>query len=70
MASSLTVTASLTLLTAAVAAQSPGVGIHVAIIVAMLLLTESFGRDVIWQWRRRVPRSPVAEAAAVSTSAV
>ncbi len=57
-------------LTAAVAAQTPGVGIHVAIIVAMLLLTESFGRDVIWQWRQRVPRSPVAEAAAVSTSAV
>ena len=57
-------------LTAAVVAQTPGVGIHLAIIVAMLLLTESFGRDVIWQWRQRVRRSPVAEAAAVSTSAV
>ena len=57
-------------LTAAVAAQTPGVGIHLAIVAAMLLLTESFGRDVIWQWRQRVPRPPVAEATAVSTSAV
>ena len=57
-------------LTAAVADPTPGVVIHLAIIMAMLLLTESFGRDVIWQWRQRVPRSPVAEAAAVTTSAV
>ena len=43
-------------LTAAVADPAPGVAIHVAIAVAMVLLAESFGRDVVWQWRRhRVP---------------
>ena len=44
-------------LTAAVADPLPGVPIQVAIAVAMVLLAESFGRDVVWQWRRhRVPR--------------
>ncbi len=39
-------------LTAAVAIPQPGVLINVAIVVAMVLLAESFGRDVAWQWRR------------------
>jgi phosphatidylglycerophosphate synthase len=39
-------------LTAAVADLLPGVVINVAIVVAMALLTESFGWDVAWQWRR------------------
>ena len=40
-------------LTAAVADQLPGVAINIAIAVAMVLLAESFGRDVVWQWRQR-----------------
>ena len=39
-------------LTGAVADQTPGVATHVAILVAMVLLAESFGRDVVWQWRQ------------------
>ena len=39
-------------LTAAVADQTPGVVLHVAVVVAMALLAESFGRDVVWQWRQ------------------
>jgi phosphatidylglycerophosphate synthase len=39
-------------LTAAVADQTPGVILHVAVVVAMALLAESFGRDVVWQWRQ------------------
>src|SRR5215208_2665251 len=31
----------------------PGVAITVAIAVAMVLLAESFGRDVLWQWRQQ-----------------
>jgi phosphatidylglycerophosphate synthase len=31
----------------------PGVAITVAIAVAMVLLAESFGRDVMWQWRQQ-----------------
>ena len=49
--------------------------INVAIAVAMVLLAESFGRDVVWQWRQhRVPRDPSCERrvsrAAASPSAV
>ena len=55
-------------LTAAVADQSPGIAIHVAIIGAMVLLTESFGRDVVWQWRQH--RVAQSETAVVSLSAV
>jgi phosphatidylglycerophosphate synthase len=40
-------------LTAVVADQQPGVVLHAAIVVAMVLLAESFGRDVVWQWRQR-----------------
>ena len=55
-------------LTAAVADQAPGVAIHVAVVVAMALLAESFGRDVLWQWRQhQVAR---AETTVVSLSAV
>jgi phosphatidylglycerophosphate synthase len=57
-------------LTAAVADQLPGVAINVAIAVAMILLAESFGRDVVWQWRQqRVPRPQGAETVATSPSA-
>ena len=65
-------------LTAAVADQLPGVAItlaiNVAIAVAMVLLAESFGRDVVWQWRRhRVSATRVASSrkrAAASPAAV
>ena len=57
-------------LTAAVAGQLPGAAINVAIAVAMILLAESFGRDVVWQWRQqRVPRPEGAETVATSPSA-
>jgi phosphatidylglycerophosphate synthase len=55
-------------LTAAVADPTAGVAIHGAIVVAMVLLAESFGRDVLWQWRQhQVAR---AETTVVSLSAV
>jgi phosphatidylglycerophosphate synthase len=58
-------------LTAAVADLLPGVAITVAIAVAVVLLAESFGRDVVWQWRRhRVTRPEAAETAAAAPSAV
>jgi hypothetical protein len=57
-------------LTAAVANPLPGVVINVAIAVAMILLAESFGRDVVWQWRQqRVPRPEGAKTVATSPSA-
>jgi phosphatidylglycerophosphate synthase len=57
-------------LTAAVADQLPGVAINVAIAVAMILLAESFGRDVVWQCRQqRIPRSERAKTVATSASA-
>jgi phosphatidylglycerophosphate synthase len=58
-------------LTAAVADPGPGTPILVAIAVAMVLLAESFGRDLVWQWRlRRAPgpggvENPVAAPATV-----
>jgi phosphatidylglycerophosphate synthase len=58
-------------LTAAVADLLPGVAINAAIVVAMVLLAESFGRDVVWQWRRhRIPRPEGAETIAAAPSAV
>ena len=43
-------------LTAAVAHLLPAPAMNAAIAVALVLLAESFGRDVVWQWRqRRVP---------------
>ena len=43
-------------LTAAVAHLLPAAAMNVAIAVAIILLAESFGRDVVWQWRQhRVP---------------
>ena len=43
-------------LTAAVAHLLPAPAMSAAIAVAIILLAESFGRDVVWQWRqRRVP---------------
>jgi hypothetical protein len=34
--------------------------------VAMVLLAESFGRDVVWQWRqRRIPAPPRIETASL-----
>jgi phosphatidylglycerophosphate synthase len=57
-------------LTASVADLLPSVAINVAIAVAMILLAESFGRDVVWQWRQqRVPRPEGAETVAASPSA-
>ena len=40
-------------LTAAVAHVLPAPVMTAAIAVALLLLAESFGRDVVWQWRQR-----------------
>ena len=59
-------------LTAAVANLLPGVAITVAIAVAVVLLAESFGRDVVWQWRRHrvTRRERLAETAAAAPSAV
>jgi phosphatidylglycerophosphate synthase len=58
-------------LTAAVADQLPGVAITIAIAVAIVLLAESFGRDVVWQWRQqRVPRPEGAETPVAAPSAV
>jgi phosphatidylglycerophosphate synthase len=58
-------------LTLAVADVLPGVGIDVAIVAALVLLVESFGRDVWWLWRRLglqtaagVEPAPIAVAAA------
>ena len=48
-------------LTAAVADLLPGVAINVAIAVAMVLLAESFGRDVVWQWRQHRVLRPERE---------
>ena len=56
-------------LTAAVADQSPGIVMHVAIVVAMALLgRSSFGRDVVRQWRQH--QMARAETTVVSLSAV
>ena len=44
-------------LTVAVANIAPPAVIDAALIVAVALLTESFGRDVVWQWRRRTERA-------------
>ena len=58
-------------LTAAAADQLPGVAINIAIAMAMVLLAESFGRDVVWQWRQqRVPRPEGAETPVAAPSAV
>jgi phosphatidylglycerophosphate synthase len=55
-------------LTAAVAFQPPGPVIYVAIAVAMVLLAESFGRDVVWQWQRRLVRPEGVPGAEPATS--
>jgi phosphatidylglycerophosphate synthase len=59
-------------LTAAVADLLPGVAITVAIAVAVVLLAESFGRDVVWQWRQHRVTRPEDElrAAPAAPSAV
>jgi len=48
-------------LTAAAANSLPGVAINVVIAVSMVLLAESFGRDVLWQWRRQRVLRPEAK---------
>jgi phosphatidylglycerophosphate synthase len=49
-------------LTTAVAHLLPAPDMNVAIAVAIILLAESFGRDVVWQWRQhRVPIPARAE---------
>jgi phosphatidylglycerophosphate synthase len=45
-------------LTAAVAHLLPVSAMNAAIAVAIVLLAESFGRDVVWQWRQRRVRTP------------
>ena len=45
-------------LTAAVAHLLPAPAMNAAIVVAMVLLAESFGRDVVWQWRQRRVLTP------------
>jgi phosphatidylglycerophosphate synthase len=50
-------------LTAAVAHLLPAPAMNAAIAVALVLLAESFGRDVVWQWRqRRIPTPARVEA--------
>lgn len=52
-------------LTVAAAAVVPPVLMYAALVVALALLAESFGRDVWWLWARRAPeRVQVAGAAA------
>ena len=51
-------------LTAAVAEVLSGVAINVAIAMAMLLLAESFGRDVVWLWRQHRGLGPASVARA------
>ncbi len=53
-------------LTAAASDWFPPTMITVAIATAMILLAESFGRDVIWQWRQRSMASAVHDLAAGS----
>jgi phosphatidylglycerophosphate synthase len=58
-------------LTAAVADPEPGTAILVAIAVAMVLLAESFGRDLVWQWRlRRAPGPGDVESPAAAPATV
>jgi phosphatidylglycerophosphate synthase len=58
-------------LTAAVAEQLPSAAINVAIVVALILLTESFGRDVVWQWRQQhLPRLHGADGPVAAPSAL
>lgn len=47
----------------------PGPADQIVVLIALALLTESFGRDVVWLWRRRVapvriPGAPVAQVGA------
>jgi phosphatidylglycerophosphate synthase len=44
----------------------PGPVAVVGTLAALALLTESFGRDVVWQWHRRAERLPSAPAAPVA----
>lgn len=55
-------------LTAAVAHLLPGPAIIAAIAVALALLTESFGRDVVWQWRQRRKSDLSAWVGAMATT--
>jgi phosphatidylglycerophosphate synthase len=47
-------------LTAAVAHLLPAPAMNVVIAVALVLLAESFGRDVVWQWRQRRVSTPAS----------
>jgi hypothetical protein len=55
-------------LTIAVADIVPGPVIRAAVVLAMALLAESFGRDIWWQWWQRA--EPAAETAEPSIAAV
>jgi phosphatidylglycerophosphate synthase len=53
-------------LTTAVAHLLPAPAMNAAIAVAIVLLAESFGRDVVWQWRqRRIPTPARIETASL-----
>ncbi len=53
-------------LTAAVAHLLPAPAMNAAIAVAFVLLAETFGRDVVWQWRqRRIPTPARIETASL-----
>jgi phosphatidylglycerophosphate synthase len=57
------VTATVGIMLAAAAADvGPAVAREVGLIVALVLLAESFGRDVIWLWQRRATRREPAPA--------
>jgi phosphatidylglycerophosphate synthase len=47
-------------LTAAVAQLLPAPAMNVVVAVALVLLAESFGRDVVWQWRQRRVSTPAS----------
>jgi phosphatidylglycerophosphate synthase len=56
-------------LTAAVAHLLPAPAMNAAIAVAFVLLAETFGRDVVWQWRqRRIPTPARIETASLVTA--
>jgi phosphatidylglycerophosphate synthase len=51
-------------LTVAAADVAPGVVVHAAVAVALAMLAESFGRDVLWAWRHRSAPLPAGTAPA------
>jgi phosphatidylglycerophosphate synthase len=48
-------------LTLAASGLAPAATTYAVLVVAALLLAESFGRDVVWSWRRRLNRTGAAD---------